>query len=1067
VSVPLTLPCRVITLNVKLGPRKGGTTLEAMAAEAIQLGYDTATRLAGFFALPEPVIVDVVHSLWNGGWVWLDFETGSIGLTERAEKQTWDPAGDPAVRTERREYLYEPLSQLVFSQGSGRRRPHREHLEVPADVEATLTIADTSQVELRGAVQRLVEDEQRTSAQTVVLSVLPAGAGEGQDAGLRWVELDVSVARNETTGRVHLQAVDPRAWPAPAVARLSKRLANYVARWPRSKFSTQLQGRVTAMLERSPSIETLLGRMGEVLDRPVKPDSVASWRDRQAVLENNARAVHQYLDQLSRMQARTDLLLSREARMAALRMTIRQARQQLVIVTPEVGVPALRLLMECGLERALEANVQLILLWGARGNLKLSGPLGAQVSAWRNRFPGQIQVPQDSVATSTGIVIADDRDAVLGSGDLFGGEVSEHAAVWIRSAGEAADAPAATAVLTLLTWARSRCPDWLLGQSILTAAEFAGPPAEDTLDAREPELPAIPENADMDTLPMWHAGWAEYRDMLAAVVRAVPERRPAVEVLLDGEIDDAVCDRVQHAGRRLAVADDTTADLSLRARLLVEMEERWQDGVIVQLTCPPPPEVRAGTALDRLPAGPVPRRPRGRVLLADNQVIIGAAAPLTEPRNESEARRSRVSVCIHHRERADEVADWLEVPAPAQTQAPETDADERGGARGALALAQGAQYAKRDGQPLDEYLHHILDADAEPWTILDNLREHQADEHLLRSVVATVLQREGTSEAIRARWAGWLIEHLWEQSEFVAAAAVSGLLPDLPECMPQEVCVLAAAVEHAPLRMDLAGLALSLAVRGDADPKARAVRTAGTVGLLAAYLLGGEVAAREGLKLLTEDDLLPPRWKDLVLRATERYGESHAPLLPIADLAARLSQDAGRDDAQVRWEEIGRETNRLIKLSNRFTFKSGAVMFQRITAEDGILSRLAAAATSRDAARQRDVVADLPVKVLPYLNKIVDDARGEPIAWRKHRSFLDRIDEVFRLARAAAVEEASGTTGAAAAVRTADLEIARLILDGWSDLHSEATYLTRPYGAPLLALLDRFRPLIAWKEARP
>ena len=174
-SVPLSLPCRVITLNVTTGPARAGTTLEGLVAEAIRLKQDTTDSLARFFALPEVVIGDVVHTLWNGGWVWMDFDTGLIGLTDRAEERDWDPANHPAVRTDRREYLYEPLSRLVFSQAQGRRRPHRDYVEVPPDVEGGVPIADTAPTELRAAVQRLVQEEQE-SYDNVVLSVLPAGA---------------------------------------------------------------------------------------------------------------------------------------------------------------------------------------------------------------------------------------------------------------------------------------------------------------------------------------------------------------------------------------------------------------------------------------------------------------------------------------------------------------------------------------------------------------------------------------------------------------------------------------------------------------------------------------------------------------------------------------------------------------------------------------------------------------------------------------------------------------------------------------------------------------------------
>ena len=317
-----------------LGPASGGTTLEALVAEAIRLKRDTTESLASFFALPEPVIGDVVHSLWNGGWLWIDFDTGRIGLTDRAEERDWDPANHPAVRTERREYLYEPLSQLVFPQRQGQRRPHRDYLEVPADIDAVgMPIADTAQRKSRGAVQRLVVEEQESSYNSVVLSVLPAGRGEGQEAALRWVPLRVAVAESDVTG----ESGDPSCrrtstWTIQAVTRLSARIANYVERWPQSRFSNQIRGQATAQLERAPNMETLLDRIAEDLRRPIKRDKIAAWRDRQSSLTASALRLRQYLDTINQMRARADLLTTTPAQIAALHAMFESARQQLVVV---------------------------------------------------------------------------------------------------------------------------------------------------------------------------------------------------------------------------------------------------------------------------------------------------------------------------------------------------------------------------------------------------------------------------------------------------------------------------------------------------------------------------------------------------------------------------------------------------------------------------------------------------------------------------------------------------------------------------------------------------------------
>ncbi|MCX4992889.1 MULTISPECIES: hypothetical protein [unclassified Streptomyces] len=1062
-SLHLSLPCRVITLNVQLGPAKGGTTLEALVSEAIKLGRCTTQSLADFFALPEPVIGDVVHSLWNGGWIWIDFDTGRIGLTER--ERSLDPASDPGARTERREYLYEPLSQLVFSHREGARRPHRDQLEVPADAEVSLTLADTAPAELRGAVQRLMLEEQKTASDSVVLSVLPAGLGERQDASLRWVSLKVGVATNENTGRLFVQAVDPTStWPVQAVARLSSRLADYVERWPQSRFSTQLRSRATEQLERFPGVPRLLDRLTQDLERPLKQDKIAAWRDRQNSLAASARGVSQHLDMLSRLRARVDLLTNAPARLAALHSVIGQAKQQLIVVCPTVRPASLEALINSGVERALERNVQLVLLWGPTGGGNLPAPVAAQLAAWRNRFPGQLTVPQSAAQVSANLVIADDQGALVGSHNLLDSRDSALAAAWIRATEAGRTARPPQAILELLAWTRSRCPDWVLGRTILTATELGDRPRDAATASRDLSFPTIPENADAALMPMWRDSWVEYRNMLTEAVRAIPEGVPVVELLLDGEIGEAIADAVNDSTRRLAIADDSTDTLPLQHKLLADMDNKRTDGVTVRVDCPPPPEDRADPLFDRIPNGfQVLGPPRGRVVMADHQIILGSARPLTGPLNQAAARRSQVALRIHSRILSDEMADWLGVSAPGDDAIEGQAGAGRKGARDALTLAQGAQLVRRDQLPLDDYLHRELDGQEDPWPTMERLRETGVDPRLLASVVATILQRRGTSEQQRTKWTNWLIGHLWERGSFVSAALLSTSIPDCPQAVPATACLLAAAIEHAPLQSDLDLVTIKLAERNDAWTHTIPGRSTGAAGLLADYLLGGHAAAAGCISLLATS--LPPIWQDLASTVVQLYGEIKEPL-PVADIASLLDQSTGIATPRAQWEAVATKTEKLIALHTRFNFRSGKVLYRRITADDGILTRLLHAAKSDDPQLRRTTIAELPTRVTPYFDDIVKQ-EGEPdIAWRRHRNFLEKVEQVFRTARAATASH-TPSTAEPILLRPADLTTASWLSEAWDELRSQAHDLTPPHHLPLLALLDHFRPLVSWQETQP
>jgi hypothetical protein len=1065
-SLDLSLPCRLIILNVQLGPAKSATTLEALVAEAIGLERDTTRSLADFFALPEPVIGDVVHSLWNGGWIWVDFDSGRVGLTERAQERAWDPANDPGARTERREYLYEPLSQLVFSVKEGTRRPHRDHLEVPADAEARLTIKDTAPLELRGAVQRLMLEEELAGSDSVVLSVLPAGSGEQQDAGLRWVPLQVGVATNPTTDRVFIRAADPTStWPARAVARLSDRLADYTDRWPQSRFATQLRGRATERLERFPGAERLLRRLTDDIRKPIKEDKIAAWRDRQNGLADSARSINQHLDTLSLMRARADLLTNAPARLTALRSVIEQAGRQLIVVCPAVRHAGLQTLADAGLTAALQRNVQLVLIWGSAGGDALPAPVAAQLAAWRNRYPEQLAVPRSAAHTAANLVIADDRAALVGSGDLLDTRENNLAAAWIRSPDSGPGARAPQAVLELLAWSRTHCPDWVLAQSILNGTELSDHSGEAVTAARDTRFPEIPPNADPSMIPIWRESWSEYRNMLAEAVRADLGEEPVVELLLDGEIGEVIADQVAEATRRLAFADETTDTQPLRYALLDAVEDKRMAELAVQVDCPPLPDERAAPSFALIPNTFRPPGPaRGRMVVADHQVTLGSCPVLTAPRNTSEARRSQVALRIRSRTLADEMADWLGLPATDEPVDDEAAAGpDRRGARDALTLAQGAQLARRDRDALDVYLHGILDEHDDPWAVVDRLQEGGADERLLACAVATVLQRGHASERQR-KWAGWLVGHLWGRGSFVAAALLGDLLLQGPETMPAGACVLAAAIEHAPLRFDPAGITVDLADRSDAWAHTVPARAAGAAGLLADYLLGGDAASAECIDLLAKS--LPPTWKELASTVVPLYRGVEGPM-PVLDAARLLDHGAGLAARREEWETVAKETEKLIALHTRFDFRPGKVLYRRITAEDGIFTRLHRAAESGDPQLQREVADELPRKVVEYFDAIVTAGNARPIQWGHHRPFLDKVEQVFRTARTAATRDVPNTAEQhATPLRPADQDAAGWLSGAWDGLRAEASALPAPYHLPLQALLDRLRPLVAWQEAR-
>jgi hypothetical protein len=62
--VELALPCRLVVLDLVVGPAGRMSTLEELVARAILAGRTSVEEQAELFAVPRGIVLDVVHSLW-------------------------------------------------------------------------------------------------------------------------------------------------------------------------------------------------------------------------------------------------------------------------------------------------------------------------------------------------------------------------------------------------------------------------------------------------------------------------------------------------------------------------------------------------------------------------------------------------------------------------------------------------------------------------------------------------------------------------------------------------------------------------------------------------------------------------------------------------------------------------------------------------------------------------------------------------------------------------------------------------------------------------------------------
>lgn len=169
--VDLALPCRLISLKVKLGPERGVTTLEDLVAKAILAGRTSVERQAELFGLPRRLLLDVVISLWGKGYVTIDMESGEIRLSDSAHDILigGGTLQEASAEVQDRQFLFEPITGRVLSPRQGMQHPPGGTLQVP--LHHGIDESDLPQDELVRAVQAAIRQDRREGFRKSVLGV--------------------------------------------------------------------------------------------------------------------------------------------------------------------------------------------------------------------------------------------------------------------------------------------------------------------------------------------------------------------------------------------------------------------------------------------------------------------------------------------------------------------------------------------------------------------------------------------------------------------------------------------------------------------------------------------------------------------------------------------------------------------------------------------------------------------------------------------------------------------------------------------------------------------------------
>ncbi|HEV7652725.1 MAG TPA: hypothetical protein VGP26_31605 [Actinophytocola sp.] len=1076
----LAVPCRLVSLHLRVGPESGTTTLEDLVARAVLAGRATAGDLALLFALPKSIVVDVVGTLWSKGYVTVDFDNGTIELSDDAREMLTrnQSLSGSGAESQTRKFLFEPITGLVLPDQVSAFRPYEGSAQLP--LRHGITETDIPQPALLRAVQAAIRRDRRQSFRANVLDVSFGNPILREPTVVRWVHLRVTASHDTQNNRISVAVSDDddeaasgsievrvvdSLWSADACQRLSTYIAELAEREPDLPFVQHLRGRAEVTLRPAERVDKLLNRMREkVAELPATPPNQVGEAHR--VLAGMARTLSERIATAAQARAEVTPVTRAEGHDWAVGELIESARSQLVIVAPSLSPQALNDFFPA-LRDALARGVHVVVLWGRKGDDRLPQRARTALDDLEYRYAGRVLVARRSARTDACFIVQDDHRALVGSHSPLGADPigANEVSALIEPAAEGAHPP--HAVVDLLLWARETFPHWQQGRRIkLHRHEFDHDDRPETIGPVPADVPIPvrpPDPVEDAQKKLWVDSWAEHHAALAAAKDELTKLAPTVEVILDGGHREVLWHGLRTARRRLLIADDRI-DLEIANEAMAKtIRERRQDGAVVRLVHPAPrrtgnepaPFAELGSGRGRVSVrlGAA----NGRVVVADDEVLVGSFSALGSRDDRLRAaanRRSQVGLHIMGEAIAAGIMAVNGVSTEQQAQPVRSTPAVRTKVAGtaALPLLIEAESAPSDAEFGKLVVRRLREVD-EPWSVLDAWLMKAVPAQRLRVAAAAMLCAGVSADrAGELRWVRWLVRDAWERRAFVEAALLAERLPDRSDGL-DAAATLAAAIDIGPLGEIASDAALELI---DKKPDAQ---SAGSAGALAEMLrwAGGE--GPEALSVLLE--ALPAAWRTLADVVRGHFTRTH-----VAVSLAAYRRELRRATSQMDLDETLRglvvDIDKLACLRGRFDFNTGQVLHDRMFVSGGLLDVVRRAAvgdaTERAALRDR-----LPEHVRDHLDGLIAEANVPPMEWGHHGQFLRNVEKMVRMMQQVIAEETVSTMAPQdRQLIEGSADLARHLAAEWGKLFSEAKSVAEPYGEPLLGLMDILNPMVEW-----
>lgn len=1046
-SLLISIPCRLITLNVELGEADGASTLEGLVLRAVAGGRSTVKDLSDLFSLPNRLMLDVVHGLWSRGLLAVDFSKNVLEPTSTGLAACSGGEDESLVaKVEKAKFLFDPVTETVMPHRPGMEKAQFGSLEMP--VSRGVDASDIPPNSLLRAVREAMRVERGRGLRRPVLKVSFANPLLSPPEAVQWKTVEVLLGRDQLTRQLTLTPVTtPSGWNARATQRFQSRVRELVRDRPDSRFVRGLLDQEAPAVAPPADLREQMVELAKLADdvSAVELDHLEGrHKELHAVVVN----VLNHVEEAERSRCSVECVAPGDGVDWALTYLVEQAEQQIVLSVPWISYPVLNKNLPL-LETAAEAGKRLVFLWGDHQSTVLDGKVRVALLNLKARFPRQVLLEQSSSRCTTSVVVCDDKQMYVGSRSVL----SEDSGAGVLIGPREGSVEAPECVLDVLKWAKSAYPDWETARRIAVlpgdfGVQQTDPDEAEPLLWRRLRLPEIENGWRADEVAhrtKWAAQWGRVLRELLVAVEEVYRSAPVVRAVAGGDYIDLVRRLIAGSVERLAIIDDNAENENCDTEFAEMLQEVISRDVTIHLQHPPfrdgrRPAGKYGEVLGAVVAARTFRSTRGkaRAVIRDHELVVGGHGAVGNKSVRPTHGQPLAEIGLH----------VLSTMFTAEFAASM-------GIRDWFGLQTEEEDAPRFLPPLPALAAARVDDD--PWTVLDDRRDAGAPVERLRREAAILLAGQADGGQRHEYWSRWLLFEAWERRAFVEAGLLAPVIR-VPELSAAQAAA-AIPLEHGPFGEKLYEFAVDLA----AGPLGG--RLTLLLGIVAEMLLYGAESGLEVYELVIVGDSryrdgLPLVWCRLAEQAADCFRDTGAPL-PLADIDEWARRQAFHADVRQRREDLRDEVEAFQRGENHFNFVPGQKLHRQMFMPDEVMTHVLSIARNEiGEEEQARLAATLPEDARAYMNELASrQLKIQPLAWSNHLTYARKVDRYVSEARQLAliVDDRKAHPVLAAGQR----KFARFLESEWHRLESEADAVGEPVSHAANALLRRLNSMPA------